>query len=202
MAKHNKQEAPNEEGDEEEEMNEVEFQNKVIRVIKELKAEKKHINTLEDELKSEREHVLNLKVKVEEYKQIEESLRKELKESNNEREALEVEIVSLRKEVKNGKTLQDYANGSRTLDELINNQRSCNDKSGLDYKEKIEKESSPSMTTKEDGYAKSTKQVDLVARSRNQDSQEEPWKTIPRRRFPPRYEYILWSPLFMWKVWK
>eukprot|EP00253_Pinus_taeda_P013415 PITA_13415 len=76
MAKHNKQEAPDEEGDEEEEMTEVEFQNKVIRVIKELKVEKKHVNSLEDELKTKREDVLNLKIKVEEYKQIEESLKK------------------------------------------------------------------------------------------------------------------------------
>jgi len=68
MAKHNKQEAPDEEGDKEEEMIEVEFQNEVIRVIKELKAEEKHVNTLEDELKTKREHVLNIKMKVEEYK--------------------------------------------------------------------------------------------------------------------------------------
>ena len=59
---------------------------------------------------------------------------------------------------------------SKTLDELINNQWSCNDMTGLGYKEKFEKESSPSMTTKEDGYAKSTKQVDLPSRSRDQDS--------------------------------
>ena len=76
MPKNNKQEAPNEEGDEEEEMAKDEFQNKVIRVIKELKAKKNHVNTLEEELKVEREQVLNLKIKVEEYKQIEESLRK------------------------------------------------------------------------------------------------------------------------------
>eukprot|EP00253_Pinus_taeda_P003186 PITA_03186 len=193
MAKHNKQEEPDEEGDEEEEMTKVEFQNEVIRVIKDLKAEKKHVNTLEDELKIEREQVLNLKIKVEEYKQIEKSLRKELKETNKEREALEAEIISLRKEVKKGKTFQNYANSSKNLDELINNQRSCNDKTGLGYKEKIEKESSPSMTTKEDGYPKSTKQVDLPARSRDQDSQEEPWKTIPRRRFPSRYQPIFYG---------
>lgn len=63
MAKHNKQEAPDEEGDEEEEMNEVKFQNEVIRTIKNLKAEKKHVNTLEDELKTKRKQVLNLKLK-------------------------------------------------------------------------------------------------------------------------------------------
>ena len=53
-------------------MTEVEFQNEVIRVIKELNIEKKHLNTLEDELKTEKEHVLNIKIKVEEL------LRKEL----------------------------------------------------------------------------------------------------------------------------
>ena len=31
-------------------MTEVELQNEVIKVIKELKAEKKHVNTIEDEL--------------------------------------------------------------------------------------------------------------------------------------------------------
>ena len=66
MANHNKQEEPKEEGDDEEEMTEVEFQNEVIRVMKELKAKKKHVNILEDELKIKREQVLNLKIKVEE----------------------------------------------------------------------------------------------------------------------------------------
>ena len=46
MAKHNNQEAVDEEGDEEEEITEVEFQNEVIKVIKELKAEKICSNTL------------------------------------------------------------------------------------------------------------------------------------------------------------
>ena len=66
MAKHNNQEASDKEGHEEEEMTEVQFRNKVIRVIKELKVEKKHVNTLEDELRIEWEQVLNLKIKFEE----------------------------------------------------------------------------------------------------------------------------------------
>ena len=48
------------------------------------------------------------------------------------------------------------------------------------------------MKIKEYGYAKSTKDIDLSAKSRDQDSQEEPWKTIPWRRFPPKYQ-----PIFM-----
>jgi len=42
---------------------------------------------------------------------------------------------------KKWKTLQNYANSSKTLDELINNHRLCNKKTSLVYKEKIEKES-------------------------------------------------------------
>lgn len=97
-------------------MTEVEFENEVTRVMKELKAENKHINTLEDELKIEREQVLNLKIMFEEYKQIEESYRKELKERNKEREAWEAKIVSLWKEVENGKTLQNYESISKALE--------------------------------------------------------------------------------------
>jgi len=58
-----------------------------------------------------------------------------LEERNREREALEVKVVSLCKEVKKGKNVQNYANSSRALEELINNQWSYNDKTGLSYKE-------------------------------------------------------------------
>ena len=44
------------------------------------------------------------------------------------------------------------------------------------------------MTTKGYGYAKYNKHVELLANSRDQDSQEEPWKTITRIRYPPRYQ--------------
>ena len=77
--------------------------------MKELKAEKIHSNTLE-------EQVQGLKIEVEEHKCIEESLQKRLEESNWEREALEVEVVSLCKEVNKGKIIQNYANISRVLE--------------------------------------------------------------------------------------
>ena len=35
------------------------------------------------------------------------------------------------------------------------------------------------MTTNDDGYVKSTKKADFPAKSRDQYSQEEPWKTLP-----------------------
>lgn len=92
-----------------------EFSKESIKLIKELKDEKIHSNTFE-------EQVHGVKIEVEEHKCIEESLQKKLEERNQEREALEVEVVSLRKEVKKGNTVQNYANSSRELEELINNQ--------------------------------------------------------------------------------
>ena len=114
MAKHNKQEVSN---NEEEGLTIEQFSKEAIKLIKELKAEKIHSNTLE-------EQVQGLKIEFEEHKCIEESLQKKLEESNQEREALEAEVVSLHKEVNKGKTVQKYANKSRALEELINNQRS------------------------------------------------------------------------------
>ena len=125
MAKHNKQEVSN---NEEEGLTIEQFSKEAIRLIKELKAENIRSNTIE-------EQVQGLKIEVEEHKRIEESLRKKLEEINQEREALEAEVVSLRKEVKKGKVVQNYANSSRALEELINNQRSYNVRTGLSYKE-------------------------------------------------------------------
>ena len=92
-------------------------------------------------------------------------------ESNQEREALEAEVVSLCKEVKKGKIVQNYANSSRALEELINNQRSYNDRTSIGYKEE---EARPS-TTKYNEPMRSNMHVDLIG----QDSQEQPWNTIP-----------------------
>ena len=71
-----------------------------------------------------------------------------------------------------GKTIQNYANSSRALEELINNQRSYNDRTGISYKEE---EARPS-TTKYNELKRSDMHVDFIG----QDSQEQPWKTIPQ----------------------
>ena len=133
MAKHNKQEVLN---NEEEGLTIEEFSKEAIKLIKELKAEKICSNTLKKQLQV-------LKIEVEEHKCIEESLQKKLEERNQEMEELEAELVSLHKEVKKGKIVQNYANSSRALEELINNQRSYNDRTGLGYKEE---EAGPSTT--------------------------------------------------------
>ena len=71
-----------------------EFYKEAIKLIKEIKAENIHSNTLE-------EQVQGLKIEIEEHKCIEESLQKKLEESD----ALEAEVVSIRKEVKKGETV-------------------------------------------------------------------------------------------------
>ena len=78
----------------------------------------------------------------------------------------------MHKEVKKGKTIQNYANNSRALEELINNERSYNDRTGLSYKEE---DVGPS-TTKYSEPMRSNRHVSFI----EQDSQEQPWKKIPR----------------------
>ena len=78
MVKRNKQEVSN---NEEEGLTIEEFSKEAIKLIKELKAEKIHSNTLEEQVKG-------LKIEVEEQKCIEESLQKQLEERKQEREAL------------------------------------------------------------------------------------------------------------------
>ena len=77
----------------------------------------------------------------------------------------------LREEVKKGKTIQNYANTSRALEELINNQQSYNDKTRIDNKEE---ELGPS-TEKYNELMGSDIHVDFTG----QDSQEQPSKIIP-----------------------
>ena len=81
-----------------------------------------------------------------------------MEERNQEREELEAEVVLLSKEVKKGKTVQNYANSSRALEELINNQRSYNDKTGIGYKEE---EAGPS-TKKYNEPMRSNMHVDFI----------------------------------------
>ena len=81
-----------------------------------------------------------------------------MEESNQEREELEAEIVSLRKEVKKRKNIQNYANNSRELEELINSQQYYNDRTRIGYKEE---EVGPS-TTKYNETMRSDMHVDFI----------------------------------------
>ena len=117
MAKHNKPKRNKQEvsNNKEEGWTIDEFYEEAIKLIKDLKAEKICSKTLE-------EQVQGLKIEVEEHKCIEESLQNNLEERNKEREELEAAVVSLCEKVKKGKDIQNYANSSRELEEIINSQ--------------------------------------------------------------------------------
>ena len=89
--------------------------------------------------------------------------------------------------------VQNYANISRVLEELINSQQSYNDRTGLSYKE----EEARPYTTKYNEPMRSDMNVDFIG----QDLQEHPWKMIPRRISIQVPTYFSWLLLFMWKIW-
>ena len=64
--------------------------------------------------------------------------------------------------MKKGKTIQNYANSSRALEELFNNQRSYNEKTGIGYKE----EEAGTSTTKYNEPMRSDMHVDFTAKIR------------------------------------
>jgi hypothetical protein len=76
----------------------------------------------------------------------------QIKEKENICDKLEAEIVSLRKDLEKSKTQMKFIKGYETLDNILSNQRSPDDKTGLGYKESlkiVKGESSTNMSTSE-----------------------------------------------------
>jgi hypothetical protein len=86
---------------------------------------------------------------------IEETLKNQLEEKEKIKESLEAEIVSLRKELQKKDIQQNFGNNTKILDEIINSQRPCYDKSGLGYKKTHTEKGSSSMTTGKEAEQKS-----------------------------------------------
>jgi hypothetical protein len=70
-----------------------------------------------------------LKVQIEEDKRIEEALKEQLEENDKIIGNLEVEIVTLRKDIQK----KNMQNSSKVMDDIINSQKSYLDRSGLGY---------------------------------------------------------------------
>jgi hypothetical protein len=73
--------------------------------------------------------ITNFKVQIEEDKIIEETLKEQLEEKDRIIGNLEAKIVTLRKNLQK----KNMQNNSKVLDDIINNQKPHNDKSGLGY---------------------------------------------------------------------
>jgi hypothetical protein len=87
--------------------------------------------------------IAKLKVQIEEYKIIEEALKEQLEGNDRIIRNLEVEIVTLRKDIQK----KNMQNSSQVLDGIINNKKSYLDKSGLGYNQ-TEKGSSSKTTAR------------------------------------------------------
>jgi hypothetical protein len=92
--------------------------------------------------------ITNLKVQIEEDKRIDEALKEQLEGRDRIIENLEVEIVTLRKDLQK-KIMQ---NNSKFLNDIISSQRPNHDKSGLGYNQT--ENGSSSKTTEQETYAK------------------------------------------------
>jgi chromosome segregation ATPase len=85
-----------------------------------------------------RESYVNLKIQLEEAKRREEVVRNQLEKKEEYCRELEEKVVNLRKKVEKSDTQIKFLNNSITLDEILDSQRSANDKSGIRYnKEEI-----------------------------------------------------------------
>jgi predicted acetyltransferase len=99
---------------------------------------------------------MNLKVQVEESRRIEETLKNQLKEKEKMKDRLEVEIVTLRKELQKKKMQH---NNTKILDEIIIIQRPYYENSRLGYKQIHTENGSSPMTTKKEAEQRSYAEI-------------------------------------------
>jgi hypothetical protein len=139
----------------EEKEKEIEKLKNEISQAKEEKKEDDELSRNLADLKELRESNVNLKTQLEEAKRREEVVRNQLNKRVESCHKLEEEVVNLRKKVEKSNTQVKFLNNSMTLDEILDSQRSPNDKSGLGYnKEEISNpkkpDASPSFVKGED----------------------------------------------------
>jgi hypothetical protein len=139
----------------EEKEEEIEKLKDEISQVKEEKKEDDELSRILADLKELRESNVNLKTQLEETKRREEVVRNQLNKREESCHKMEAEVVNLRKKVEKSNTQVKFLNKSMILDEILDSQRSPNDKSGLGYnKEEISNpkkpDASPSFVKGED----------------------------------------------------
>jgi chromosome segregation ATPase len=77
---------------------------------------------------------VNLRTQLEEAKRVEELLKNQVNEKEESCHKLEDEVVDLKKKVEKSNTHIKFMNSSTILNEILDSQRSSNDKLGLGYK--------------------------------------------------------------------
>jgi hypothetical protein len=97
--------------------------------ITRLKNEKED-NKVDDEISKSIEIIVHLKTQIEEAKRVKELLKNQVNEKEESFHKLEAEFVDLRKKVEKS---NNFLNSSQILNEILESQRSPNDKLGLGY---------------------------------------------------------------------
>ena len=98
--------------------------------IKRIKNEIEENKKVDDEGRKILEVIVHLKTQIEEAKRVEELLKNEVNEKEEPCHKLEVKVVDLRKKVEKS---NKFLNISTISNEILDSQRSPNDKSGLGY---------------------------------------------------------------------
>jgi hypothetical protein len=84
-------------------------------------------------IKESEKIIIDLKTQLQEAKRNEEVLNKQLNEKQQDCKKLETEIVQLKRELEKGNNQSIFENSSKILNDILNSQRSPNDKIGLGY---------------------------------------------------------------------
>ena len=137
------------------------------------------------------EDIIILKIHLEDATRREEILMNQIKEKKNICDKLEEEIVFLRKDLEKSKTKINFIKGSKTLDNILSNHRSLDDKTGLGYKEILKKfkgESSTIMSTSEKptSYANSIKGKNSQPNKSKDDKRKQ--SKIDQLNYENKYE--------------
>jgi chromosome segregation ATPase len=114
---------------EQEESNKTQLEEKEEEITK-INNEKEN-KKVDDEISKSLEIIVHLKTQIEEAKRVEELLKNKVNEKEESYYKLEAEFVDLRKKVEKS---NKFLNSSQMFNEILEIQRSPNDKSGLGYK--------------------------------------------------------------------
>jgi hypothetical protein len=162
--------------------------------ITRLKNEKED-KKVDDEIRKSLKIIVHLKTQIEEAKRVEELLKNQVNEKEESCHKLEAEVVDLRKKVEKS---NKFLNSSTILNEILESQRSPNDKSGLGYKKEAtnveestskKHEVSPSLSKDEDNVASqpSTQGKENFKRTKQGRHQEAIF--TPQKGWTPKQRY-------------
>jgi hypothetical protein len=159
---------------EQEESNKTQLEEKEEEITR-LKNEKEDMK-VDDEISKSFETIVHLKTQIEEAKRVEELLKNQINEKEESCHKLETEVVDLRKKVEKS---NKFLNSSLILNEILESQRSPNDKSGLGYKEATHAEASTSKKHEVKDEEKVASQPSTKTRKVSKELSKKDIKKLP-----------------------